>query len=79
MRRAVLAILALGGAVAAPPGPDPSSAGYIKVPSTHDTHLFYWLFPSRSQPESDPVVLWLTGGPGCSSELALLVEVRTRH
>ena len=36
--------------------------------------MFYWLFNSRSHPETDPLVIWLTGGPGCSSELALFYE-----
>lgn len=42
---------------------------------TSDTHLFYWLFPSQGNPETDPLVLWLTGGPGCSSMTALLEEL----
>lgn len=33
-----------------------------------------WFFSSRSDPSLDPVVLWLTGGPGCSSEVALFGE-----
>ena len=36
--------------------------------------MFYWLFKSRSSPDKDPLVLWLTGGPGCSSELAIFYE-----
>jgi hypothetical protein len=35
---------------------------------------FYWYLESRSSPSTDPLVVWLTGGPGCSSVLALLVE-----
>jgi cathepsin A (carboxypeptidase C) len=36
--------------------------------------MFYWFFPSRNNRDTDPLVLWLTGGPGCSSELAIFVE-----
>eukprot|EP01119_Soliformovum_irregulare_P019398 TRINITY_DN612_c0_g1_i1.p1 TRINITY_DN612_c0_g1~~TRINITY_DN612_c0_g1_i1.p1 ORF type:complete len:443 (-),score=117.82 TRINITY_DN612_c0_g1_i1:41-1369(-) len=55
---------------------DVSSAGYITVDGTYEngTHLFYWFFESRSKPSTDPLIIWLTGGPGCSSELALFYE-----
>jgi carboxypeptidase C (cathepsin A) len=33
--------------------------------------MFYWYFPSRDSESTDPLVIWLTGGPGCSSELAI--------
>jgi cathepsin A (carboxypeptidase C) len=36
--------------------------------------MFYWLFKSRGNPDTDPLVLWLTGGPGCASEVALFYE-----
>jgi len=48
--------------------------GYIEVNPKYNANIFYWFFESQSNPSTDPVVLWLTGGPGCSSELALLFE-----
>mmetsp|Transcript_4680 Transcript_4680/g.12062 ORF Transcript_4680/g.12062 Transcript_4680/m.12062 type:complete len:501 (+) Transcript_4680:335-1837(+) len=49
-------------------------SGFFKLDRTADAHMFYFLFESRSMKADDPVVLWMTGGPGCSSELAVLVE-----
>lgn len=36
--------------------------------------MFYWLFQARNLPNTAPLVIWLTGGPGCSSELAIFYE-----
>lgn len=47
--------------------------GYLDTPS--DKHLFFWFFESRHSPATDPVVLWLNGGPGCSSSLGLFAEL----
>ncbi|OQS03019.1 serine protease family S10, partial [Thraustotheca clavata] len=49
-------------------------SSYIKIPHKKDDNYFYWFFESRSNPAKDPLVLWLTGGPGGSSMVALLTE-----
>ncbi|OAA46111.1 carboxypeptidase Y precursor [Metarhizium rileyi] len=41
-------------------------SGYLDDDFT-DKHLFYWFFESRNDPKKDPVILWMNGGPGCSS------------
>lgn len=52
-----------------------SMSGYYSVDKESlDKNYFFWFFESRSQPTTDPLVIWLTGGPGCSSQLALLTE-----
>ncbi|KAM0938820.1 putative carboxypeptidase C [Dioscorea sansibarensis] len=48
-------------------------AGYYPLPHSHDARMFYFFFESRNN-KDDPVVIWLTGGPGCSSELAVFYE-----
>lgn len=54
--------------------PEENHHGYVQIRNSTDNQMFYWYFPSRTSPETDPLILWLTGGPGCSSELALFVE-----
>merc|ERR1719456_1262800 len=54
---------------------DPSvkqHSGYFSVGGSKK--YFYWLFESRSDPANDPTVMWLAGGPGCSSMTGLLFE-----
>ncbi|CAG8743252.1 30925_t:CDS:2 [Gigaspora margarita] len=42
-------------------------SGYFDVNNTK--HLFFWFFESRNKPQEDPIVLWLTGGPGVFLEI----------
>jgi carboxypeptidase C (cathepsin A) len=49
-------------------------AGYVQVDAVSQRNLFYFFAESQKSPSTDPVVLWLTGGPGCSSLLAMMSE-----
>ncbi|KAL8120519.1 serine carboxypeptidase-like 34 [Apium graveolens] len=42
-------------------------SGYVTVNESHGRALFYWFFEATESPENKPLLLWLNGGPGCSS------------
>ncbi|XP_072987359.1 serine carboxypeptidase-like 34 [Typha latifolia] len=42
-------------------------AGYVTVNASHGRALFYWFFEATHDVGKKPLVLWLNGGPGCSS------------
>jgi cathepsin A (carboxypeptidase C) len=74
-----LAALALIGVATAQQRPtdevfldEDQKSGLVSMGNGDD--MFYWLFKSRGSPETDPLVIWLTGGPGCASEVALFYE-----
>lgn len=46
-----------------------SYTGYIELSPT--MHSFFWFFESRQNPSTDPVTLWLNGGPGSDSQIGL--------
>jgi carboxypeptidase C (cathepsin A) len=49
-------------------------SGYLTVNATTGRALHYVFMESQSNPINDPVVLWLNGGPGCSSMGGLFYE-----
>ncbi|KAI0079724.1 peptidase S10, serine carboxypeptidase [Panus rudis PR-1116 ss-1] len=49
-------------------------SGYLDV--DHGAkHLFFYFFESRRDPQLDDVMMWINGGPGCSSAMGLLMEL----
>ncbi|KAK6792662.1 hypothetical protein RDI58_011743 [Solanum bulbocastanum] len=48
---------------------------YVGVGDSEDVQLFYYFIESESEPDSDPLMLWITGGPGCSALSGLIYEI----
>jgi serine carboxypeptidase-like clade 1 len=50
---------------------------YVSVGDYNQSQLFYYFVESQRSPSEDPLMLWLTGGPGCSVLSAFLYESGT--
>jgi carboxypeptidase C (cathepsin A) len=50
----------------------PWFSGYLNISSEKAFH--YVFFESQHDPDNDPLILWLNGGPGCSSLIGLAYE-----
>ncbi|SCZ96826.1 BZ3500_MvSof-1268-A1-R1_Chr4-1g06774 [Microbotryum saponariae] len=47
-------------------------SGYLDI--AEHSHMFFSLAESRDKPDEDALLLWLNGGPGCSSMTGFLLE-----
>lgn len=51
-----------------------SYAGFLTINAEYDSNMYFWFFPSQSDPSNDPIILWLQGGPGATSLYGLFKE-----
>ena len=50
-------------------------SGYVDISQSPLIRAHYIFVTSQTNPDHDDVVLWLNGGPGCSSLLGFATEV----
>ncbi|KFK39840.1 hypothetical protein AALP_AA3G294800, partial [Arabis alpina] len=54
--------------------PSKHYAGYVAIDKEGSKNLWYYFVESERNASEDPVVLWLNGGPGCSSMDGFIYE-----
>ena len=87
MKAAQLVLVLLGPVVLGAPAADevrslpgwaaqlPSAqySGFINASARSTFH--YWLVLSEKEPATDPLIVWLNGGPGASSMFGMMTEI----
>ncbi|KAL5549228.1 hypothetical protein UlMin_004459, partial [Ulmus minor] len=48
--------------------------GYVGVGESNEIQLFYYFVESQRSPTDDPLMLWQSGGPGCTAQTGLFYE-----
>ena len=48
---------------------------HVEVDATHHSNLFFWHFANKHIGSKERTVIWLNGGPGCSSMDGAVMEV----
>ncbi|GAB5591565.1 Cell death protease [Umbelopsis nana] len=49
-------------------------AGHIEISAQHNANIFFWLLNSQNVKSSNKLIIWLNGGPGCSSMDGMFLE-----
>lgn len=50
-------------------------AGHIEITPEHNGNLFFWHFENQHIADRQRTVIWINGGPGCSSEDGAMMEI----
>ncbi|KAL5713049.1 sinapoylglucose--choline O-sinapoyltransferase [Ranunculus cassubicifolius] len=56
------------------PLPFELETGFVSVDDFNEVNLFYYFVKSENKPSEDPLIVWYTGGPGCSVLTAFAFE-----
>ena len=51
-------------------------SGFVEVNAKYGASLYYYFVESQSNPKTDPVVLWLQGGPQYSANVNMIDKNR---